>query len=263
MKHIEFIVIGLLLLLGCLVTLIVESTDESLDCPGLVIHCAAGLQRPVEEIAHGFEKETSIPIRLNFGGSGQLYSQLDLVGGDLYFPADMSYIEKGEAEGLVDKAIKVSPLVAELVVAKGNPKGIISLADLKRENIRVVIAERSAAVGLFTHDVLEKAGLLMQIEAGKISKMGTVNEVALQVEIGAADVGIVWNVLESQFESCEFVFVEEFKQQPKYAGIGHIVNGSWPEEADAFITYLMSRDKGAKIFKKYGFDVIDSITSDQ
>lgn len=258
MKRMGIMVVGLLLLLGCLVILIKDRINESLNCPGLVMHCAAGLQKPMQEIARGFEEETGIPVHLNFGGSGQLYSQLELVGGDVYFPADMSYIEKGKGEGLIDEAIPLITLVAELIVAEGNPKEIHSLVDLTRGDVRVVIADRSAAVGLFTHEVLEKAGLLERMEMGDLAKMGTVNEVALQINIGAADVGIVWNVLGSQFEDCEFISVNEFEELPKCAGFGRVVNSKRPEETSTFFTYLVSPGKGAKIFRKYGFGAIGS-----
>ena len=262
MQRVWIISIGLFVLLACLLALIVERVDESIECPGLVVHCAAGLQKPIEEIAREFEKETGIPVSLNFGGSGQLYSQLDLVGGDAYIPADMSYIEQGQEEGLIGESVVVSTLVAELIVKKGNPKNISSLNDLIDNDLRVVIADRSAAVGLFTHEVLESHQLLEKLEKGKLTKMATVNEVALQVELGAADVGVVWNVLEPQFENCDFIPVTGFLNLPKYAGVGHINQGKWLEETDAFISYIMDRDKGLKVFQKYGFDVIGGLEDD-
>ncbi len=260
MKRVGVILLGLLILIGCLTALVKDRIADSLNCPGLIVHCAAGLQKPVEEIAREFEKETGISVHLNLGGSGQLYSQLSLVGGDVYIPADMSYLEKAQDEGLIDEAVRFSTLLAELIVAEGNPKKIISLEDLARDNVRVVIAERSAAVGLFTHEVIEKSGLLGDIEDGDLTKMGTVNEVALQVQLGAADVGIVWNALEFQFENCEFISVPAFQKQAKYAGVGNLKSGKWPEETSAFISYLIDLDKGGKVFKKYGFDGMDTIT---
>ena len=262
MQRVRIIGVGLLVLTSCLIALIVERTDRSIDCPELIIHCAAGLQKPVEEIAKGFEKETGISVSLNLGGSGQLYSQLDLVGGDVYIPADMSYIEQGQKAGLIGESTLVSRLVAELIVRKGNPKNISSLKDLARDDLRVVIADRSAAIGLFTHEVLVNAKLLDAIEKGKLTKMATVNEVALQIELGAADVGIVWNVLEPQFESCDFISVAEFQNLPRYAGIGYIIRGEWPKEAGFFISYIIAKDKGLKVFQKYGFDVIGGLEDD-
>jgi len=262
MQRLLIIAIGLLMLLGGLIALMLDRGNESLDCPGLVVHCAAGLQKPVEEIARRFEKETGIPVNLNFGGSGQLYSQLNLVNGDVYIPADMSYIEQGQKAGLLGKSVHVSTLIAEFIVRKGNPKEIKSLQDLTRKDVRVVIADRSAAVGAFTHEVLQSAGYLEQIESGKFSKMATVNEVALQVELGAADVGVVWNVLEPQFKNCDFISIDKFKKLPKYAGVGLVSQGKWPKETNSFISYITSQDKGLKVFHKYGFDVIDGSPSE-
>ena len=52
----------------------------------LVLHCGAGMRKPVADIAKKFEEEYGVTVRLQFGGSGQLLTQLGVAGGDL--PAD-------------------------------------------------------------------------------------------------------------------------------------------------------------------------------
>lgn len=248
---------GLLGVLGvCLSILLADGSD---DVDELELYCAAGLQKPVEEVAREYEEEYGVKVKLNFGGSGQLLAKLEVAGGDLYLPADVSYIEMAKEKGLVggegEDSFQVSNLTAGVIVAKGNPKNINSLSDMARDDVRVVIAERSAAVGKFTHEVLDNAGLLEAIEGGKVSKTGTVNEVAMQVELGAADAGIVWDALVPQFRQCEFVRVAEFEEQEKYAAIGILRGSQEVEEALRFARYLTAKDKGALIFKKHGFDV--------
>ncbi len=224
----------------------------------LEMHCAAGLQKPVEEIARQYEKAYGVKIRLNFGGSGQLLTKLEIAGGDLYLPADKSYTDQAKDQGLVAETLTVSKLTAGIIVAKGNPRNIKSLNDLTQNDVKVVIARRSAAVGKFTHQVLEKAKLLTAIENGIISKVGTVNEVALQVNLGASDAGIVWDALIPQFDQSEFVIVPEFDQQPKYATIGVLENSKNRTEALKFARYLTAKDQGTLVFEKYGFASIVS-----
>jgi molybdate transport system substrate-binding protein len=72
------------------------TNDNKRDEPGsedLLFHCAAGLRKPMSEIARHYEEEFGVKVHLQFGGSGALASQLELAGGDLYLPADQSYID--------------------------------------------------------------------------------------------------------------------------------------------------------------------------
>ncbi|MFT5906624.1 MAG: molybdate transport system substrate-binding protein [Cryomorphaceae bacterium] len=252
------ILFGLLGVLGlCLFLILRDAPSGGSGANELEMYCAAGLQKPVEEIARQYEEEYGVKIMLNFGGSGQLLAKLRLAGGDLYLPADVSYIEKASEQGQVVKSIPVSKLTAGIIVAKGNPKNIKTLRDLTRDDVKVVIAERSAGVGRFTHMALENAGLLETIENGIISKVGTVNEVALQVDLGASDAGIVWDALMPQFKQSEFVRVPEFEQKKAQvqATIGILKRSKNRTEALKFARFLVAKGKGAKVFKKHGFDV--------
>lgn len=250
------ITLGLLGVLASCLYLIISCTDTGWDdMQVLEMHCAAGLQKPVEEVAQMYEAEYGVDIKLNFGGSGQLLVKLGFAGGDLYLPADDSYITLAREQGLITESIPVSKLTAGIIVPRGNPKNIHSLQDLKRADVKVVIAERSAAVGKHTHQILESATVLESIESGIISKMDTVYGVALQVELGASDAGIVWDGIMNQFKNCEFVRVPEFEKDQKQASIGILRNSKNKTEALKFARYLTAKDKGAEIFRKHGFDV--------
>ncbi len=251
------VIFGLfLVLVGCCYLILSDTGGGSSGVGELEMYCAAGLQRPVEEIVRDYESEYGVKVRLNFGGSGQLYARMKVAGGDLYLPADVSYIDQAKSEDLVGEGLKVSHLTAGMIVGRGNPKHLNVLSDLTGDDVRVVIAERSAAVGEYSHSVLEEAGLLGEIERGVISKVGTVNEVALQVELGASDVGIVWDALIPQFRQCEFVRVPEFEGQGMYAAIGILKGSQRAVEALKFARYLTAKDKGARVFREHGFDVM-------
>lgn len=253
------VLFGLVGVLGvCLYLLLADGSSGGDDSDELEIYCAAVLQKPVEEVARRYEEEYGVKVRLNFGGSGQLLAKLEVADGDLYLPADVGYIEMAREKGLVvaGGSIPVSYLTAGIIVKQGNPKGIRMLSDLARDGVRVVIAERSAAVGKFTHEVLEEEGLLAAIEGGDVSKTGTVSEVAMQVELGAADAGVVWDAVMPQFRGCEFVRAVEFEKVQKYAEIGVLKSSQRGAEALKFARYLTGKDEGAVIFRKHGFDVM-------
>ncbi|MEZ7957799.1 MAG: molybdate ABC transporter substrate-binding protein [Rubritalea sp.] len=252
------ILLGLLGVLGlCLFLMLNDENFGDDSVRELELHVAAGLQKPVEEIARQYEDECGVKIMLNFGGSGQLLAKLEVAGGDLYLPADASYVDKAREQGMIAESIPVSNLSAGIIIAKGNPQNIKTLQDLTRDDVRVVIAERTAGVGKFTHTALENAGLLEAVENGIISKVATVNEVALQVDLGASDAGIVWDALIPQFKQSEFVRVPDFDQSPNQiqATISVLISSENKAEALKFARFLVASDKGAKVFRKHGFDV--------
>jgi molybdate transport system substrate-binding protein len=99
--------------------------------------------------------------------------------------------------------------------------------------------------------------LLEAVENGIISKVATVNEVALQVDLGASDAGIVWDALIPQFKQSEFVRVPDFDQSPNQiqATISVLISSENKAEALKFARFLVASDKGAKVLRKHGFDV--------
>src|SRR5262245_57417731 len=60
----------------------------------LVVYCAAGIKAPVEALARDYEAAYGIPVQLQFGGSQTLLANMEVSRrGDLYLPADDSYIQ--------------------------------------------------------------------------------------------------------------------------------------------------------------------------
>jgi len=222
----------------------------------LVVHCAAGLRLPVEEIVAQYKREYGVDVQLNYGGSGELYGKLKIAGGDLYIPADVSYTEKGQAEGIVDKSIPFGKLTAGIMVKKGNPLNIRSLADLTRMEVRVSLAEKSAAVGKFAHETLQSADVLDGIHQGTYSTSLTVNSVANQVKLDAADAGIVWDALMAQYPDHLFIEVPEFSSEQKLATIAVLKSSTDATAAMHFARYLTASDRGLKLFEKHGVKVM-------
>ena len=91
----------------------------------LVVYCAAGLKKPVEELAANSQRETGTAIRLQYGGSGTLLSAIRLARkGDLFLSADEASLadaRKFDAIREVVPFVRQRPVIA---VRAGNPRGI-------------------------------------------------------------------------------------------------------------------------------------------
>lgn len=221
----------------------------------LVLHCAAGLRLPVSEIAEAYERETGRKVRLNYGPSGALEATLEVAGGDLYLPADASYIDSTRSKGLIDEALPVAYLTAGIAVVKGNPLGIDSLDALSARGRKVVLANPEAAVGVFTRKVLEAAGVAEAVAANVIVTKPTVNEVAETVELGLADAGIIWDALALQYANVDFVHVPEFDARRKQATVAVLRSAPDPSRALHFARFLAASDRGQPVFSRHGYAV--------
>ena len=236
------------------------TNDNDRDGPGsadLLFHCAAGLRKPMSEIARQYEEEFGVKVNLQFGGSGALASQLELAGGDLYLPADQSYIDSAREKGLMEEAIPVALLTAGLVVPKGNPRGLTTLSDLGKEGLKISLAERSASVGRFTWKVLEEEGLLARVNPNVVVTKPTVNAIVEDVATGAVDVSLAWDAVAKNFSEVEWLAVPEFLKRAKRASIGVLTSSKDAKRALHFARYVTARDRGRKVFQEMGFMVPD------
>src|SRR4051794_12379939 len=78
----------------------------------LVLYCAAGMRKPVQELLRDYEEGYGVKVELNFGGSGELLASMRGHGGqgDLYLAADASYIREAQKFKLVKEVLAVAIL---------------------------------------------------------------------------------------------------------------------------------------------------------
>src|SRR6185369_2726669 len=98
---------------------------------------------------------------------------------------------------LIDEVLPLARMTPVLVVAQGNPLKIQSLDDIiARDDVRVAQADhKQAAVGKLTREALNKSGKWTGLAKRTIVTKPTVNDVATDVRVGAADAGIIWDTL--------------------------------------------------------------------
>lgn len=245
-------------LVASLVMLGKKGGEQSGDA--LVLYCAAGVKPAVEPLAQAYEAEYGQPVQLMYGGSGTLLSSLQVSGqGDLYIAADQSYIEIADEKSLIDETLPLAWMRPVIAVAKGNPKGIQSLADLQRSDIRLALGNPDAAsIGKQTKKLLEKAGVWQavkqQVEAKGVFKP-TVPEVANDVKLGAVDAGVVWDATVAQYPELEAVHVPLFDAARKQISVAVLKSSGQPTEALRFARYLNSK-VGNVVFKEHGFEAV-------
>lgn len=230
----------------------------------LVLYCAAGLVKPVNEICQEYEEAYHVKILIEPDGSGKLLSKMRVARdrGDLFLAADESYIHEARKDGLVAEAIPVASIHPVLVTAKDNPKHIATVRDLLRPDVRVALANPDlAAIGKAAKQALAKTGEWAELEkqirqfTAKVSQLGTVNEVAQAVKIGTVDAGIVWDATARQFE-LPLIEAPAFQKARENVTLGVLTRTPLPQRALHFARFLSARDKGLVHFRSHHYEPV-------
>lgn len=226
----------------------------------LVLYCAAGMAKPVEEVRQEYEQRYGVRLNVSFDGSGALLGKLRSVDlpCDLFLAAEKSYLDTAAKEGLVEEIIPVARMSPVLGVLPGNPKNVKSLADFLRDDVTVSLAEPEAtAVGQLVRRVMTANGTWDRFHAraadGGLSLQGTVNKAAADVKLKAADVSVVWDATARQ-TGLEIVRDPALDAIQEQITLGVTRTSRQPTEALKFARYLTARDRGQQAFAKHHFE---------
>ena len=226
----------------------------------LLMYCAAGIRKPVEAVAREYEQRYGVKIELDFAGSGTLLSKIRAAhGGDIYLAADITYMDTAREYELIEEVIPLASQHVVIAVSKDNPKGIRGLDDLLREDVRVSLGDpQAAAISKVTKKLLSGSKKFSwdRLWQAKTIARQTVNEIANDIKIGAADAGIVWDATAGQYPELEAVMVDVFQQHPKQIALAILRGTSAPSRALHFARYLSARDRGLSHFDRFGYDAV-------
>jgi molybdate transport system substrate-binding protein len=249
----------------CLLAIVATSgscgatNDSAANNQPLVIYCAASNKTVLEAIRKDYDAEYKTPVQIQYGPSQTLLASIEVSkSGDLYLPADDSYLTMANDRKLIAEQFPLASMRAVVAVAKGNPKQIKTFDDLLKPEMRVAQANpESAAIGKLTKQTLTKAGKWDALHERTTVYTTTVNEVANNVKVGAVDAGIVFDAVLADYDSLEAVTLAEL--EPVVANIAAAVLKSSPNPTRAlhFARYLSADDKGLVHYRKLGFKTVD------
>jgi molybdate transport system substrate-binding protein len=224
----------------------------------LFVYCAAGIRPPVEAVAKEYEKLFGVSVQLQPGPSEHLLNSAKMTHkGDLFLPADESYVDAARKDDLVAESIPLANMTVVLAVPKGNPKHVASIDDLLKPDVKLGQANTSAAVGMTTKAALTKSGQWPAVEKKTLVFKTTVNDVANDIKLGSVDAGFIWDAMLKQYPALEAVDVPQLKDAGARVTIAVLKSSQQPTRALHFARYLASRDKGLKHFADFGYRVVE------
>jgi molybdate transport system substrate-binding protein len=240
----------------------------------LVLWCAAGLQAAevtvfaaasltdsLRELGANYEKATGDKIVFNFAASGPLARQIEAgAPADIFISADEARADALAAKGLLVNESRRSLLGNTLVVVTTLDNAMIHApADLTNAAVRhVAVGElKSVPCGIYAKEYFVKLGLWPAIEP-KAVPCESVRAVLAAVESGNVDAGVVYKTDAAISKKVKMAFEVPAADGPKITYPTALVKGSpQPEAAKRFLAFLGS-DDARRVFRAYGFIVLES-----
>lgn len=229
-----------------------NGSSEGAVSGDVVVFAASSLTEAFTEIGAAFTAEhPDANVTFNFGGSGDLATQIiEGAPADVFVSADDSNMTKlTDAGGNATEPLIVAKNTFEIIVERGNPRGVTGVADLDNPDLIVVLCADTVPCGKGALKVLENAGVTVTPKSLEEKVKGVVTKVSA----GEADAGIVFvtDVI-SAGDTAEGVEIPADINVISNYPIVVTKEAPNPEGAQAFLDFVAS-DVGRAILAKYGF----------
>jgi molybdate transport system substrate-binding protein len=232
--------------------------DGQSEKPRLLVYCGAGIRPPVAEIADVFSQRHGVLVECDYAGSEVLLSRIKLSRiGDLYIPGDVHYVEQAKQNNLATKSEAACYFIPVILVAKGNPKNIQSLADLTRPGVKLGLGDHEAcAIGRKAKKIFAKNGISEEaVEANTVFRSMTVNELGTNVELGSLDATIVWDAVAAYFaDTTEVVPIPPDQNVISTVAAAVLNSSKHPQLSQSLLDFIIS-DEGRAIFQKHHYSL--------
>jgi molybdate transport system substrate-binding protein len=246
--------IAALAILVALIYLEVGSPESAPATRPIRVYCAAALRPALLAIAADYARETGERVECEFGDSGKMLGQVMIrKDGDLFLPADDSYVRLAEAKGLVGRTIPLCRMHAVILTRPGNPFRIAALDDLLRPDLKLGIANPDrAAIGKVVRDHLTSQGRWDALAARIDVQHVNVTDAANAVQIGSRDATFVWDAVAVNYPELATIQIPELEGaigRVELAVLAHAPNAA---AAGRFARYMASSNGGLARLRKFG-----------
>jgi len=251
-------IIAILVLLTLLFAAFQNISGPKQEPETITVSAAASLTEAFTDIASQFEEENpGTNVSLNFGGSGNLRTQIE--GGapvDVFASADESQMDKLGNESLIlnNSRKDFAQNSLALIVPASSTLNITSIQDLANSNVQKISTcdPNTAPVGKYARFALTEAGLWNQTEK-KMVLADDVKQALVYVERGEVDAGFVYMTDAKNAEPGSIKVVASVPvSTPVTYPIAVVSSSDDKEEAREFVDFVTG-EEGQDILEKYGF----------
>ena len=229
----------------------------------LTVFAAASLTDAFGEIGKSFDAKTGGKTTFQFAGSQVLRTQLENgARADVYASANAAQFDPLVDAGLIVNAGIFTKNRLVVIVPKKGKANVKTLADLAGAGVKLVIADKTVPVGVYTRQVfvaLEKSGrygsdFAARVQKNVVSEETNVRQVALKVLLGEADAGVVYTTDVTPLVAKDVIQLAIPARYNVIAAypIGTLKSTSNPDAAKRFVNFVRGSE-GQAILLKWGF----------
>jgi molybdate transport system substrate-binding protein len=157
----------------------------------VIVFAAASLTNAFNKIGSQFEKaHPGVSVKFNYAGSSSLATSIKQgAKADLFASADTTNMQTVTSASLSTGQPKIfAKNKLEILVDKGNPMKITSVADLAKPAVKVAVCAPSVPCGKYSTEIFDKAN----VKVKPVTEETSVSGVVTKVTLGEADAGIVY-----------------------------------------------------------------------
>lgn len=241
----------------------------------LRVFIASSLIHVVQNMTADFEKANNCKIILNSDSSSALYTQITSGSPcDVFMSADQKWTEQLDTTSpylLNNDYVNFTTNSLEVIVAPGNPAGIMSFADLAKPGVKIVLAAPSVPAGSYANRTIWKIQIKMgaadsayanynaSVYKNVVSYENSVEQVVGKVSlgVGTADAGIVfhsdavWSNMTNA--GIQFLSTPSTVNTRGTYGIGIVGSTAHADLAQKFMNYWTSPE-GQALLTEFGFN---------
>ena len=213
------------------------------------VFAAASLTAAFGKIGQDFTAANpNTKVTFNFAGSQALATQIQQSApADVFASADTTNM--GKVSSLVNTPTNFSSNLLQIVVAKGNPKGIKTLSDLSHPDAKVVLAAPDVPAGKYAAQALSA----QHVTVKPVSLEDNVKAVITKVSLGEADAGIVYVTdVTAGGDKVEGVDIPNTQNVVATYPIATVKASTHQSQAQSFMDMVTS-DQGQQVLKSFGF----------
>jgi molybdate transport system substrate-binding protein len=227
-------------------------SEEPTAPDSITVFAAASLTEAFTQIAADFEDQHGTTVRLSFGPSDGLATQIqEGAPADVFASASPKWMDAvAEDPGMVDRSDFARNLLIVITPAD-NPAGVHSVGDLGRSGIKLVLAAEGVPVGDYARELLGNAGIADEALANVVSNEDDVKGVVQKVALGEADAGIVYRTDVTTAVAGDLDVIDVPDNENVVAVYPIAVLAGAPGPARGFVTYVLG--PGQAVLQLAGF----------
>jgi molybdate transport system substrate-binding protein len=220
-------------------------TASAAGAPTLTVYAASSLTDVLPRVDHA--------QRYSFAGSNTLSAQIQQgAPADVFASANLTLPIQLQRKGFVGRVWVLTRNALVLVVPRSNPARIHSVTDLRKPDVKLVIAGPSVPVGAYTLEAL-KALRLTDVLDNVVSRESDVRDVLAKVALGEADAGFVYATDARTVANRVSTLRLPAAARPDVAyGIAVVAASKHPAAARAYVMRLLGA-KAQAAFARAGF----------